>query len=85
MTEDQDRRNLCRSPSASGETAAAERRVDAAVRRVARLAELHGGSLLIESTPGEGTSITVRFPARPVLLKRFAFEVNRVIPKGLEM
>jgi signal transduction histidine kinase len=30
---------------------------------VARLAELHGGSLTIESTPGYGTAGSVRFPA----------------------
>lgn len=28
-----------------------------------RLAELHGGSLTLESTPGEGTTVTIRFPA----------------------
>jgi hypothetical protein len=37
MTEDQDRPKAFRTPSARGETAAAERRVDAAVRRMARL------------------------------------------------
>ncbi len=32
-----------------------------------RLAEMHGGSLAIESTPGEGTTVQVRFPADRVL------------------
>jgi len=31
------------------------------------LAELHGGRLEIESTPGEGTTVTVRFPASRIL------------------
>lgn len=37
-----------------------------------RFAELHGGFLSIESTPGKGTAVTVRFPAKRVLLKRVA-------------
>jgi signal transduction histidine kinase len=28
-----------------------------------RLAELHGGGLTLESEPGRGTTVTVRFPA----------------------
>ena len=28
-----------------------------------RLAELHGGSLSIQSTPGQGTTVTVRLPS----------------------
>jgi signal transduction histidine kinase len=32
-----------------------------------RFAELHGGSLSIESTPCKGTSVTIRLPAKRVL------------------
>lgn len=31
------------------------------------LAELHGGSLGIESAPGVGTTVTVRFPAERIV------------------
>ena len=32
-----------------------------------RLTELHGGTLIIESTPGKGTTVTVRFPAHRII------------------
>jgi two-component system cell cycle sensor histidine kinase PleC len=32
-----------------------------------RLTELHGGTLTIESTPGKGTTVTVRFPANRII------------------
>jgi len=32
-----------------------------------RLVELHGGELVIESAPGEGTTVTVRLPAERIM------------------
>jgi len=39
-----------------------------------RLAELHGGTLEIASTPGEGTTVAVRFPRQ-----RVGFEQLRAV------
>jgi len=35
-----------------------------------RLTELHGGALTVESQPGEGTEVSVRFPARRVVFDK---------------
>nr|WP_256437979.1 ATP-binding protein [Rhodomicrobium sp. Az07] len=35
-----------------------------------RLTELHGGTLTIDSTPGEGTEVSIRFPAKRVVFDK---------------
>jgi signal transduction histidine kinase len=37
-----------------------------------RLVEMHGGTLEIDSTPGQGTTVTVRLPASRVVRTRVA-------------
>lgn len=35
-----------------------------------RLTELHGGTLTVDSTPGEGTEVSIRFPAKRVVFDK---------------